>query len=692
MVSRKATFRDWLLAVALICLLWLDSVTEGAAPVLRAEPATITTILISLAISAAATGAQILINYLNPQRYEQNKTDFTAQKSQYGADIPRIYATMATAGNVIWQTWPPRDVVTKNRQSKGKAQVTSHSYNCDFMVLLADGVYSGITRIWADTKLIYEGAIPAGDNLDGYGFALPGRADYCYVHPGHEEQLPDAWMEEDLGVGNVPANRGVLTVAFRRFIMDEWGNRIPNLRFEVVQADGVTLEDVVVAECALAGLSADQIDATDLADDEIEGFVINGRQPVRNVLEELARAYQFDAAEWDGQLNFIKRAKESIITIPADELGAHEVQEGSTDENAPPRIDATVGQSLEVPKGCAVTFYDAARDYEQSVQEFRRASYSNEELQSAAFNLVLAPAYGNKLARILTVTAQTERVPINFSLGPKYLYLTPTDVVTLETAQGNALDVRITRIEGTPGSFLRCSGVRQVREAYDQVGVADSGQALPDDVVKTACETHLTLLKKTDYEFKSLFEDQFGLWAAGTCNEESDDTEWRGAALFRAVDKDNGVFQEITRLPLPATKGAADTILSDTESYDPTAYVEVTMRYGTLSSISTETLVSSITENLAILGREVLQFRDVLPLGDDKYRLSYFKRGLKSTVAYKGGHAVGDEFILIDDAVVFVPLEIEDAGTQFDYIAVSTLQALEDVQPGDPGYVEGFAA
>lgn len=675
----------------LIAVILLAAILDGpAGPVLRAEPISLTAILVSVAVSAAVAGVNALVRILNPQKFEVNRADVQVQKSVYGADIPRVYGTAALAGTIIWQS-PIRDITTKKKQGKGKASVTTHSYNCDFQILLAEGVYKGISRVWADTKLLAAPYIPFGTNPDGYTFSLPGRADLVYVHLGHETQSPNPWHEEDKGYGNVPAYRGYLSVAFRRFIMDEWGNRLPNLRFEVVRADNTTVEVVVQAEAALVGLSADQINASTLTD-TVDGYIIASRQQSRQVLEELARAYQFDAAEYDGKINFVKRAQNPVISLSADELGAYEVPEGDDGSRAPARLNATVTQSFEVSKGFAVGFLDAAREYEPTVQEFRRAALDNADIGSANFNLVMTPAYANKLARIFTVTAQTERVPIGFSLLPKYLYLTPTDVIEIETAQGNTIEVRLTRIETSAAGVILCQAVRQVREAYDQVGIAESGLALPSTTIKTPCDTHLTVLRKSEYEFRSAVETVFGFWAAGTCNEESDSTEWRGATLYRQVDRETGTYQEMARIALPATKGTTLTVLPLGESFNVTDFVEVDMRYGVPQSISDEVFRSSSTENLALIGREVLQYRDVTPLGGDKYRLSYFKRGLKGTDQRRDGHAIGEEFLLLDEAVYFVPLEREEEGIQFDYLAVTDLQSITDVTFGDPGYVSGFAA
>lgn len=56
------------------------------------------------------------------------------------------------------------------------------------------------------------------------------------VYRGTEDQLPDANIESDLGVNNVPAYRGTAYIVLNDFPVDAYGNRLPNFEFEVVSS------------------------------------------------------------------------------------------------------------------------------------------------------------------------------------------------------------------------------------------------------------------------------------------------------------------------------------------------------------------------------------------------------------------------------------------------------------------------
>ena len=55
------------------------------------------------------------------------------------------------------------------------------------------------------------------------------------VYSGSETQEPDPLIEAKQGTGNAPAYRGTAYVVFERFAADNYGNRIPQLQFEVLR-------------------------------------------------------------------------------------------------------------------------------------------------------------------------------------------------------------------------------------------------------------------------------------------------------------------------------------------------------------------------------------------------------------------------------------------------------------------------
>jgi Putative phage tail protein len=152
--------------------------------------------------------------------------DLRVQNSAYGQVIPIGYGTIRVAGNVIWST----DLIEEKKKSSGKGgpKITTYSYSVSFAVALCEGPIVGLLRIWADGRLIY------GEGSSGVTLPMT-------LYLGDETQLPDPTMEAEEGVGNVPAHRGTAYVVFTALQLAEFGNRIPNLSFEVIASGALDL-------------------------------------------------------------------------------------------------------------------------------------------------------------------------------------------------------------------------------------------------------------------------------------------------------------------------------------------------------------------------------------------------------------------------------------------------------------------
>jgi hypothetical protein len=134
-----------------------------------------------------------------------------------GAPVARAMGAVRLAGQVIWATRFQERSRTTGGGKGGPPQpeVTELSYTVSLAVALCEGEITGVGRLWAD------GAEIARDLLD------------MRVYPGSRTQLPDPRMEAVEGAGAVPAYRGVAYVVIEDLPLGRFGNRVPQLSFEV---------------------------------------------------------------------------------------------------------------------------------------------------------------------------------------------------------------------------------------------------------------------------------------------------------------------------------------------------------------------------------------------------------------------------------------------------------------------------
>ena len=180
--------------------------------------------------------------------------DLNVQVSTVGAPIPIVYGTYAISGNVIWSSGIIETVSRKKQGGKGgpTQTVKTYTYKVNCAVGLCEGEITSIIRIWADAKLIYDvrGQQDGETDLE-YSERVAANdalAAGMEIYVGAEDQLADPTIESFEGVGNISAFRGLAYVVFSDFQLADYGNRIPNFRFEVASAGSRSCETVTEGE------------------------------------------------------------------------------------------------------------------------------------------------------------------------------------------------------------------------------------------------------------------------------------------------------------------------------------------------------------------------------------------------------------------------------------------------------------
>ena len=165
-------------------------------------------------------------------------------QSSYGAPMPAVKGWERVAGNVIWSQGLEEERIehteTQTQQTGGGkgmggggGTVTSeqttieYKYYSTFAVAICQGPIAGVGRIWGDTKIVY-------DVLSDQAAVDWSARQPITVYDGALDQDRDPVMASYLGTTNTPAYRGVAYALFDRFPLARFGNRIPNLTFEVL--------------------------------------------------------------------------------------------------------------------------------------------------------------------------------------------------------------------------------------------------------------------------------------------------------------------------------------------------------------------------------------------------------------------------------------------------------------------------
>src|SRR5262249_33479326 len=194
------------------------------------------------AIAGNAIDRALFSNRREISREGPRLADLEVMASTAGAPIPRAYGRARLSGQVIWATNLEEVVSTGSQAASGgkgigssppvTTNTTTYSYFANLAVGLCEGPIGAVLRIWAD-----------GKPLDVSGLTIR-------TYTGDEKQTPDPLIVAK--EGDAPAYRGLAYVVFERMPLANFGNRIPQMSFEVVRPVG-RLEKMVRAVTLIPG-------------------------------------------------------------------------------------------------------------------------------------------------------------------------------------------------------------------------------------------------------------------------------------------------------------------------------------------------------------------------------------------------------------------------------------------------------
>jgi len=547
----------------------------------------------------AILGQQVDQRIFSPKaRHGPRLGELSVQTSSYGTAIPKIFGTMRAAGTVIWST----DLVESRSASgggKGRPKTIHYSYSASFAVALSARPVLGAGRIWADGKLL-RGA--AGDFKSATGFRL---------HLGDEDQPADPLIAAAEGIAQTPAFRGIAYAVFEDFQLEDYGNRIPSLTFEIVADSGPVDIGAIAEEASLGAIAAGATPA-------LAGYVASG-DSVRAAIEALGDVVPLSLADDGAVLRLSAAAGEPLSLAAADEIGRREI----------------VRRGLAgMPGEASIAYHDIERDYQTGLQRAVRAGGRGTDRR--ALPAALSAAGAKALAEFRLAALWAGRVTATISAAWRAGPLRPGCHVAIEALPGRWKVARWTLGPMTVALEL----VRASAAAFP-APMASPGRATGEPDLPHGP----TLIHLLDLPLGDGIGGKPLLFAAAAGEEEG----WRRAALSASYDL-GASWQAAGGTAAPAAIGTALEALAPAGAalFDRDSAVEVELANGAmwLESRDDDALVDGA--NLAALGEELIQFGDAEPLGGRRFRLSRLLRGRRGTEWAAGGHDVGERFVLIE--------------------------------------------
>ncbi|WP_176590384.1 phage tail protein [Sphingobium sp. EM0848] len=569
-------------------------------------------------------------------------TDMQVQTSTYGAQVPRLFGTLRVAGTVIWAT-DLKETKHRSGGGKGRPSVTTYSYSASFAVALSARAVRAVRRIWADGNLL-RGA--AGDFKTELGaFRL---------HGGGEDQAVDPLIAAAEGLALTPAHRGMAYAVFEDLALADYGNRIPSLTFEVEADEGA----VALGELA-AELSGGLLAGEGLA--MVDGLAAGGAD-VGDALAPLAEAFDLAFVAEDAGLRWVAPAVAGGAEIGAGALCR------SVNGRALDAVERSGGAADAVPVALAVRYYDAARDYQAGVQRVGRPGPGRVE-QGLELPVVLSGDDARGLAARKMGRIWTGRSAMTLRCGWEALRHAPGDVVTVESVPG------LWRIEEREWEAMAVRlSLRRVPGAGGTVPAGASSGSIVRQVDRPHGPTVLMLA--------DLPPIREGAAAAPVIVAAASGGEgWRGAALF--IMGATGEALPAGRTAPRAVMGRVDTLLpsGSVTLIDAVHAFEVTLLAGDMMLGGADEAALVQGRNLCLVGREVIQFAEAEQIGEASFRLRGLRRGLFGTEWAMASHAVGEDFLLLEEDRLAEPIAVQGGAAEIGGSVRVAAIGVGDVEP-----------
>ena len=400
------------------------------------------------------------------------------------------------------------------------------------------------------------------------------------------------------GQDQTPAYRGRAYVVFEDLPLADYGNRIPNLTFEVIADAGPVGIDAIAVDIGSGVLAATGGFPT------VAGFAAAQTGTIRTTLTALDQIA--DLALGDDGATLRVGTGQAATPLADDDLGA-------TDRNAvaAQRHEARDADAA-VPDAIWLAYGDLARDYQTGIQAATRRSPAV-RIEQRDLTIAANAADAKLLADAALRRDIAIRTTAQFALPWRYAAIRPGDL--LMTAN-DPLPWRVTHRTIT-GAVVDCEVERGAALRLPTVpGAADAGRVYAGlDAPQGPTILHLLDIPALPGTLPTT--PQLLVAAGGSS------PGWRRADIMLSRDGGDS-YSAVASIGAPATIGVAIDALpaGTTTRWDRQSTIDVQLATDTTDLQSATEAAVLAGANLAVVGEEIIQFASVTALGTNRYRLS----------------------------------------------------------------------
>ncbi|MBN9542318.1 MAG: glycoside hydrolase TIM-barrel-like domain-containing protein [Alphaproteobacteria bacterium] len=400
----------------------------------------------------------------------------------------------------------------------------------------------------------------------------------------------------------------------------------------------------IVSELMLkAGFLPNEFDASQLHG-EIDGLIINEDASIIDVLQTLSLAYFFCIIN-DNIIRFIPFNDAKTYEINSNDLLVN-------DKNQYIEIEKASVNNLDTEVN--VVYISRNFDYQQMISSKRRSELNNYS-KTIAMPLVLSDNMAEKIAEYSLYNDYIKQISFSFSLTNNF-DINIGDIIKLDNHIIKVTDITYNIDYTTYIKGHSTYSVANINHETIGTNIKTSGQILSKNYI-----SHIFELPNYFAKDKSKLNLYFAC-----CSETN---SFAGVGVF-----DSGNFKEYGFSNLEACIGNITKSLHKNSPYFEDKITNIHV------SIISGDIYQTDSYQFALIGDEVIAFKNVQTLETNEYILSDIIRVFAQDHSFLEPHEIGDRFILLDESILSVDADINLINKEINII-VSPIG--EDISTGD---------
>ena len=394
--------------------------------------------------------------------------------------------------------------------------------------------------------------------------------------------------------------------------------------------------------------------------DSFDGMLIDQPMSAKDIIEVLKAAYSIELHESEGNLNFSSTSYDVVSNLKKEELI---LQKGKT-------YNIIRAYSKDFPKFLSINFINPNREYKISNQQAIYSASNGKNKSHLDLPLVLSEESAKQISQKVISDIWANLNIFEFAVSLKYLHLRHSDVISLEI-DGRIRKLKIINVKICEDYIIKIQACELLQnyELKKNISMAEASSKVIDDNSET-------ILKIFEFRSADSIDDKVyvNFVAAGL------NPNWQGAVVYMSSDKNEG-FEPIADIK---NAGAFGKIIDDLKSVNPYQIdykniFKVNLINGDLENI--KSLFSEDKNNFALIGEELIRFQNARLTENFQFQISKLARGIFGTENEIDNHEAGDDFILLNEAVIRLELDDSNIGKTLYFKAVTYGQNIYEVAP-----------